>query len=177
MSYDAVGRQEKAFLPFESSTLGYQQVLGGVSFVKTEYEASPLSRPVKQINVDNSTILTSYGTNITDEVRIFVNDNGSISSNRSYAANTLYKTIMTDENGKQTVVFKDKLGRVLMTRKFLNGQNVDTYNVYDTYGQLVAVLPPGSETNGVVNNDLTFQYKYDLQNRLTEKKIPGSEPQ
>jgi RHS repeat-associated protein len=180
VSYDVLGRQEKAFLPFESGGLGYQQVLGGIPFVKTEYEASPLNRPLKQINVDNSTVLTAYSANGADEVWLFTGSNGSVSSNTRYAANTLFKTTMTDENGKQTVVFKDKLGRVILTRKFLNGQNVDTYNVYNHLGQLIAVLPPGSvDANGVVNvsGALTFQYKYDVKGRLIEKKIPGSEVQ
>jgi hypothetical protein len=91
---------------------------------------------------------------------------------------------MTDENGKITGVFKDKLGRVLLTRKLLNGASgakVDTYNVYDDYGQLVVVVPPGALTvSGItasVVNDLTFQYKYDNKNRLIAKKIPSAEKQ
>jgi RHS repeat-associated protein len=84
---------------------------------------------------------------------------------------------VTDENENQTILFKDKLGRVILTRKFLSGQKVDTYNVYDVYGQLVAVIPPGAETNGVVNVDLTFQYQYDVKGRLMEKKIPESAAQ
>jgi YD repeat-containing protein len=70
------------------------------------------------------------------------------------------------------------LGRVLLTRKSLSGQNVDTYNVYDNYGQLVAVLPPGSvDVNGNVTQSLIFKYTYDNQNRLIEKKVPGADPQ
>ena len=183
VAYDALGRQNKTYLPFESnSSLGFETPPPYTSsYVLTEYEASPLSRPVKQTNVDNTVVATSYGTNGANDVRLFVaasGSGGSVSGGSFYAANTLNKTTMTDENAKQTGVFKDKLGRVILTRKFLNSQNVDTYNVYDDYGQLVAVLPPGSvDGSGAVTNSLTFQYVYDNQNRLSEKKIPGADVQ
>jgi hypothetical protein len=45
--------------------------------LETPSETSPLSRPVKQTNVENSTILTSYGVNLSNEVRKFAS-NGSI---------------------------------------------------------------------------------------------------
>jgi YD repeat-containing protein len=133
----------------------------------------------------------SYGANsAADAVQIMTPATiggvlASASSPNIYAENLLYKTTMTDENGKITCVFKDKLGRVLLTRKLLNGAsgaNVDTYNVYDDYGQLVVVVPPGALTlepnnSASVVNDLTFQYKYDNKNRLIEKKIPGAKAQ
>ena len=61
----------------------------------------------------------------------------------------------------------------------LGTQKVDTYNVYDDYGQVVAVLPPGSldDNTGVVTDHLIFWYKYDNQNRLIEKKVPGADSQ
>jgi RHS repeat-associated protein len=178
VTYDGMGRQDKVYQPFQSSVVGYQDAPIGTLFTQTEYEASPLSRPVKQINVDKTTILTNYGVDTINEVRKFGIANDVISSGAYYPMNTLFKTTMTDENGKQTIVFKDGLGRVVLTRKFLSGQNVDTYNVYDNTGQLVAVLPPGSvSSTGTVTADLIFQYKYDLKNRLIEKKIPGSAAQ
>jgi RHS repeat-associated protein len=196
VSYDALGRQNRSYLPFETGTLGFENAsiyLNAAGYVETAYEASPLSRPISQRNVDGTYTYMSYGTNTaTDAVQIMVPVTTplpvgvlvSASSPNVYGVNTLYKTTMTDENGKQTCVFKDKLGRVILTRKFLNGssgQNVDTYNVYDDYGQLVVVVPPGaltiSNTTATVVNDLTFQYKYDNKNRLVVKKIPGANPQ
>ena len=188
VSYDALGRQNRTFLPFESSTLGFQaaSTFGTVyPYVETSFEASPLSRPISQKNVDGTYTYISYGANTAaDAVQVFTQTSAAAlvgaSSSSVYAANTLSKTTMTDENGKLTYVFKDKLGRVILTRKLLNGNsgaNVDTYNVYDDYGQLVVVLPPGSvNANGAIN-DLTFQYKYDNKNRLSAKKVPGAVPQ
>jgi RHS repeat-associated protein len=192
VSYDVLGRQDKTFLPFESSTLGFQAAITFAfvnPYVLTAFEASPLSRPISQKNVDGTFTYMSYGANTAaDAVRIMTpaTASGMVASAMSssvYAADSLYKTTMTDENGKLTCVFKDKLGRLILTRKFLNGTsgNVDTYNVYDDYGQLVVVVPPGALTisgaTATVANDLTFQYKYDNRNRLIEKKIPGAESQ
>ena len=179
VAYDVLGRQNKTYLPFESNTLGFETPSTSATvhpYVLTEYEASPLSRPIKQTNVDGSTVQTSYGANVANEVRNITN---IASSNTAfYTANSLSKTTMTDENGKQTCVFKDKLGRVVLTRKFLSSQNVDTYNIYDDYGQLVAVLPPGSvDGSGNVTQSLIFKYTYDNKNRLIEKKVPGAEAQ
>jgi RHS repeat-associated protein len=182
VSYDALGRQNKTYLPFERSVLGMEVPNTAQNiFVLTEYEASPFSRPTKMTNVDNSSVSTSYSVNATNEVRSIIAISGSGSNlygGTFYALNTLTKTIFTDENGKKTCVFKDKLGRVILTRKSLNGQNIDTYNVYNYLGQLVAVLPPGSvDANGAITNALTFQYKYDNESHLIEKKVPGAAPQ
>jgi RHS repeat-associated protein len=193
VTYDVFGRQNISYLPFETGTLGFEapaNLLNSAGYVETGYESSPLSRPINQRNPDGKYTYMSYESNIaTDAVQVFTTTSGanaliSATSSTTYAPNTLYKTTSTDENGKKACVFKDKLGRVILTRKFLNGasgQNVDTYNVYDDYGQLVAVLPPGSVVMSgsvaSVINDLTFQYQYDNQNRLIEKKIPGAESQ
>ncbi|NJN33853.1 MAG: hypothetical protein HC817_05985 [Saprospiraceae bacterium] len=61
-----------------------------------------------------------------------------------------------------------------MTRKFLGTDRVDTYNIYDNYGSLVAVIPPDAITGNTVKNNLIFAYKYDNQNRLASKKVPGA---
>ena len=180
ITYDALGRQYRAFLPFASTTLGYEAAATSpVTYTQTEYELSPLSRPIKQTNVDATIVQTSYGSNLASEVRLFtIPSIGTVSSTAYYVANLLYKVTMTDENNNQTVIFKDKLGRVILTRKFLSGANIDTYNVYDDFNQLVAVLPPGSvDATGVVTYSLIFQYYYDFKNRLAQKKVPGADLQ
>ena len=108
----------------------------------------------------------------------------------AYAANTLSKTSIWNENATtvfasdpnsdtkigRTDVYKDKLGRVVLTRKYVNAafDEVNTYNVYDTYGNLVMVIPPGAENGGAITTELTFQYIYDNQNRLRGKKVPNA---
>jgi hypothetical protein len=58
------------------------------------------------------------------------------------------------------------------------GTRVNTYNVYDDYGNLVMVIPPAAIDDG--NNvipELVFTYKYNNKNLLCEKKIPGADVQ
>ncbi|ALM50537.1 hypothetical protein AMR72_17590 [Flavobacterium psychrophilum] len=119
----------------------------------------------------------------------------SFVSDGNYSAGTLYKTITQDENKKATIYlgilnnfktntveeFKDTDGRLLLKRTFVtlvNGwvtsvQTINTYYVYDQYGNLTYVLPPIA--SGVFSDELCYQYKYDGQNRLVEKKIPGKD--
>ena len=192
ITYDALGRQDKTFLPFESGSPGYEAALGTVPNAYATYELSPLSRPLKQTNVDNTGITFEYGTNTAaDNVRNFVftpvqNSSGTIVNNNVYyAGNIFYKTTAYDENGTailptattvgKTETYTDKLGRTILTRKFLNGQNVDTYNVYDDYGRLVMVIPPGGlDANSNPLPSLVFTYIYDSRNRLLEKKVPNA---
>jgi RHS repeat-associated protein len=184
ITYDAIGREDRMYHPFESTTNGVQTPsIYIVPFKYTVYEASPLNRPIKQYNEDGTYITLAYGTNIANDVWLFsVTNNASIdvddivTPNNFYAANQLIKTTITNENSKVTEVFKDKLGRVILTRKKLNGQNVDTYNVYDDYGQLVMVIPPDAmDTYGYPKVNLVFCYKYDNLYRLHRKKIPGAD--
>jgi RHS repeat-associated protein len=184
ITYDALGREDKMYHPFESTTNGVQAPPAYVTpFKYAEYEASPLSRPIKQYNEDGTFVSMAYGTNsIYEVIQLYVNSNPSLDIDDVvtwavyYPANSLMKTTVTNENGKITEVFKDKLGRVILTRKKLNGTNVDTYNVYDDYGNLVMVIPPDAfETNGNPKMSLVFCYKYDNENRLHRKKVPGAD--
>jgi RHS repeat-associated protein len=202
VTYDALGRQDKSFLPFESSSLGFQVFITGTPFAFTTYEQSPLSRLLRQTNVDNTNVTLFYGANLaTDNVRKFtftptIGASGTVLNNNVYyAANELVKTITWDENGSvllpaglpvalpattvgRVETYKDKLGRTILTRKFFNGGFVDTYNFYDDYGSLVMVIPPGAiDANGNPTASLVFTYTYDSRNRLIEKKIPGADPQ
>src|SRR5690606_38741684 len=89
--------------------------------------------------------------------------------------------------------FKDKQGRIVLKRSNVadgstTGRNtdpdpgmemmltVDTYYVYDIYGNLAFVIPPlaaGQADPNEVLDELCYQYKYDDRNRLVEKKLPG----
>ncbi len=107
--------------------------------------------------------------------------------NGTYGVNELYKTITKDENWQpgQTYQkdhtneeFMDKQGQVILKRTYNAGVAHDTYYVYDDYGNLTYVLPPKSEPSSAKPDatelsELCYQYKYDDQNRLVEKKIPG----
>lgn len=108
-----------------------------------------------------------------------------------YGSNQLYVTIIKDENWmpvdsclNTAEEYKDKEGRILLKRTYNKKSAVlemlSTYYVYDDFGNLRYVLPPGANpdlTSGVptqtVLDAFCYQYKYDSRNRLSEKKIPG----
>ena len=202
VTYDALGRQDKTYLPFESGSLGFEAAGGTVPYAFTTYEASPLSRALKQTNVDGTGMTLYYGANtILDSVRKFnfTPAQGApgtvLYSALNFAANDLYKTCSWNENGTnilpatlpvvfpattvgRTEMYKDKLGRTILTRKFLGNQKVDTYNIYDDYGNLVMVIPPGGlDASGNPIATLVFTYTYDNLSRLSEKKIPNADLQ
>ncbi|MEM8907594.1 MAG: hypothetical protein AAGD05_07090, partial [Bacteroidota bacterium] len=87
-----------------------------------------------------------------------------------YPASSLFRTQQIDENGNPTTTFTDKIGQLILTRKTVDGQQVNTYNRYDNRGNLITVYPPEYETN----NDPIFNYNYgyDPLNRLTQKNLP-----
>ena len=113
----------------------------------------------------------------------------TLASDGNYGANQLYLTISKDENwqssdGKKGTVeeYKDKEGRIVLKRMFNekagNIEVLSTYYVYDIFGNLSFVLPPGANPdagvpNGTLLEQFCYQYRYDGLKRLTEKKLPG----
>lgn len=173
-----------------------------------QFNDSPLNRIIKQAAPGASWALgngnevefefnsNTTGDNIKKYEVSFLSSDFTptlIVDSNNYAANTLYKSIIRDENHVGTTKnhtieeFKDKLGRAILKRSFadteVNGVPQtqvahDTYYVYDYFGNLTFVLPPKSEpSNGLPTvqtlNELCYQYIYDEKNRLIQKKIPG----
>ena len=113
-----------------------------------------------------------------------------------YSAGQLYKTVTKDENSASAIStstsitsnfntvheFKNKQGQIILKRTFYNSEDafgmptygvMDTYYVYDQYGNVTYVIPPGA--GSPLTGDLCYQYKYDSRGRLVEKKIPGKQ--
>lgn len=120
----------------------------------------------------------------------------TLSSTKYYDISELYVTVTKDENWSsgQTLLkagtveeYKDKEDRVILKRQYnsiTNASNenilqtLSTYYVYDDFGNLSFVLPPGANPDDAVPSqnlldDFCYQYRYDHRNRLIEKKIPG----
>ncbi len=75
--------------------------------------------------------------------RYRTNSQVSITSGEvNYPAGELYVTKLTDEDDNVSYEFKNKLGQVLLTRQMEGNVAHDTYYIYDSYGNLRAVLPP-----------------------------------
>ncbi|MDN3607089.1 hypothetical protein [Kaistella yonginensis] len=103
----------------------------------------------------------------------------------TYSSFELFKRKVADEDDNISYVFTNKLGQKVLTRKInlhsdgkTTGtlQEIDTYYIYNEYNQLVCVVPPLAAkitlTQDVLDK-LCFQYRYDDQGRLVEKKLPG----
>lgn len=153
---------------------------------------------IRILYANNNTIALSDTTNSTlavmyraitnsDDTRSLVKGNGTTDY---YDAGELYVTISRDENqpasGRSGTIeeYKDKEGNTVLKRNFnYTGspaalQILSTYYVYDDFGNLAFVLPPGANPDGgiVSQTDLDlycYQYHYDSKKRLVEKKIPG----
>jgi len=140
------------------------------------------------------TVATEYGTNGVNDVRLWTingTNNGAAAS--YYTAGRLYKTVLKDENwinkngtglppSKEGTVeeFKDFEDRVVLKRIWeTESKSLNTYYVYDDFGDLRYVLPPGftgttfSETVSGDFFELIYAYKYDARKRVVRKKIPG----
>ena len=211
--YDSFGRDSTSWLPrvksgnngnfvdlntFKSlSTAIYQN--DSKPYSLPVYEPSPLNRVIKQFGPGESwysgnghPVLTDYKTNsLTDNalkcIYFYVSGDNLVRSDY-YAAGQLYVTDSKDEDGYQSYQFTDKLGRVVLTRQLLaatatTASCVDTYYVYDDFGNLRFVIPPMAVDALTGNGTWTeadsmlkkyaYLYRYDERQRCIAKRIPG----
>ncbi|WP_437922378.1 DUF6443 domain-containing protein [Sphingobacterium sp. LRF_L2] len=172
----------------------------------TVFENSPLNRVLEQgapgaawqpvsnrgsASTTGRTVVSDYGTNKSDEVKLWTVETGGATSG-SYAAGKLYKTVIKDENWVNSSTdpanptrtgtveeFKDFEDRVVLKRIWeSDSKALNTYYVYDDFGDLRYVVPPGYTATTVTDNnadfnELVYAYRYDGRRRLVEKKIPG----
>lgn len=192
--------------PFTAQRTFYQNMslnpgIAGESiyYAQTEYESSPLNRELKNYAPGNSwakeggnhPLSTTYHINDqNDSVRNWNIQSDVPVTSGVYAPGTLYKSIKLDENGIQTIEYRDKNERLILKKKLVSATYTAhagwlcTYYVYDDLERLSAVLPPlavenamiaGWNASGVING-LCYQYKYDERGRMIVKKIPGADP-
>ncbi|EJL73321.1 DUF6443 domain-containing protein [Chryseobacterium populi] len=202
IEYDGFGRQLKDYLPVpQSQTLNGAIIPNPLAnVVNTPYgsekiysekslEKSPLDRILQQKQVgnawNNNPVQFGYDFNIDGEVKKYTTSTvwtdkttiSSISASGTYAANQLYKNTITDEDGNVSTEFKNGRGQTILIRKNDGVQNIDTYYVYDNYQNLAYVIPPLASISSTIDdtllNNLCYQYRYDIWDRLVEKKLPG----
>jgi len=161
------------------------------AFVHKNLENSPLDRVLSQVQPGTAwqgkPVQFTYEANTVEDavkkyttVTTWVNGatSSQISQSTNYLAAQLYKNTVTDEDGNQTIEFKNGEGQVLLVRKMLSAtEKADTYYVYNEYNQLSFVIPPLASNTITLSlsdlDNLCYQYKYDGRNRLVEKKLPG----
>ncbi|MFZ4931105.1 DUF6443 domain-containing protein [Chryseobacterium sp. Mn2064] len=203
IEYDQFGRQTRDYLPvpqlsssggsYYSGPLGVYPTTYGDEKIYTEkvVENSPLNRVIQQTSVGKAwsthPVQFEYDTNKVNEVYQYLIstswENGvtksilSLPLTETYIPNQLYKSTIKDEDGIETVEFKNKKGQTVLTRRIMSSTvHVDTYYVYNEYGQLVFILPPEAIHKTITDellNTLCYQYRYDTWGRQVEKKIPG----
>ncbi|KQK24941.1 hypothetical protein AR438_13510 [Chryseobacterium aquaticum] len=207
--YDQLGRQTKTLLPIpvatansgihtidENSINSYYGVANAYS--EQKLEASPLGRVLEVSHPGTAWAMNSghttkmqYLTNIEgDQVKRFNTtaswSNGvlttSITNITFYAPNQLSKNKVTDEDGNVTIDFKNFEGKTVLLRKESPSGKLDTYYIYNNYGQLAFVVSPkgneqitsnGNTVTSQILDDLCYQYVYDNRFRQVEKKLPG----
>jgi len=176
---------------FESSPLNRVQQQGAPG---TAWQPATDRNTVPSGANAGRTVATEYGTNGVNDVRLWtINTSNNGAAATYYAAGRLYKTVLKDENwinkngtglppSKEGTVeeFKDFEDRVVLKRIWeTESKALNTYYVYDDFGDLRYVLPPGftgttfSETVSGDFFELIYAYKYDARKRVVRKKIPG----
>ncbi len=214
--YDNSGRVAQSYQPYYKSTydgafvtpstitsgVASQYSYSGYSdsraFSETKYESSPLDRPQQQFGPgqawasNGKAVKTRYLVNDNTEklaCRYYQFSNYTITVSGNYAAGSLSVTEVTNEDNAPVYEFKDKLGRVVLQRRYnkeieTGSQYCDTYFIYDDFGNQCYVLPPMASdemTSGSFNTsseivmDFAYIYKYDERNRVSEKKLPGAD--
>ncbi|QRY57118.1 DUF6443 domain-containing protein [Sphingobacterium siyangense] len=172
----------------------------------TVFENSPLNRVLQQgapgapwqplssgVTGSGHTVRTDYGTNVETGVelvklwRVDYNASGiptGATGSGKYTSGKLFKTTVKDENwvsGKAGTVdeYKDLEGKVVLKRVWETESKVlDTYYVYDDFGDLCYVVPPAVTATSFTESAPAFTgyiyaYRYDGRRRLIEKKLPG----
>ncbi|MDQ1856099.1 DUF6443 domain-containing protein [Chryseobacterium sp. WLY505] len=201
IEYDVFGRQVKDYLPIpQPGTQNgaiYTAPLSNAAaqygsekiYAEKKLENSPISRVNQVISPGNDwaahPLTLTYSTNVAGEVKKYtitttwVNNAtfSTISENGTYGASQLIKNTVTDEDGNTTTEFKNTDGQLLLVRKNNDTPNGDTYYLYNHLGQLVCVIPPLAIQSGALTqttlDNLCYQYRYDGEGRLVEKKVPG----
>ncbi|SFM78498.1 RHS repeat-associated core domain-containing protein [Chitinophaga sp. YR627] len=214
--YDQYGREEFKYLPYVQQTASdgkfktapfsaqrdfYKNgvlnpgVAGdSVFYSRTQFESSPLNRPLKGYAPGNSwatrAVETQYLVNtVNDSVRIWNMGTTLPASASNYGAGQLQKNVSIDEHGSQVIEYKGKDGLTLLKKvQIANSPGIGhmgwlcTYYVYDDLGNLRFVIPPlavdaikGSWTiSAAIANELCFQYEYDIKQRMAVKRMPGA---
>ncbi|QIK52902.1 DUF4329 domain-containing protein [Dysgonomonas sp. HDW5B] len=210
--YDEFGRESKSWLPSVSSYGGAFISLDIVqknvnnsyqdsAYSRPIYEVSPLNRvteeygPGREWYNNGKSVKKEYLTNKITSAELsciwFTVDgegvNTTLNKNGYYSDAELFVTKITNEEGSISYEFKNKLGQVLLSRQMnLNKEQkvekLDTYYVYDDFGNLCFVLPPkladAITTQGVISSEnmnlYAFQYKYDNYKHCIRKKLPGA---
>ena len=218
--YDPFGREATKYLPFTATTTDGSYKTDALSEVtgfnsvqfpndqffygQTQFESSPLNRPLMNQAAGNSWVGSNRGVStgyLTNEagdsvawLTIGVTPGSLPTVSGMYAPGVLTKNVTTDEQGHQTVVYKDNEGKMVLRKEQLwdepaSGPSgwLNTYYVYDDLNDLRFVIAPqavqwlqangwnfGAAGGSQVAAEWCFRYEYDYRQRMSIKKVPGA---
>lgn len=154
--------------------------------------ASSPGHTIKMVYTTNNNI--TWATDSVNSLQVALYQ-ATINSNQSrtlisgghWSSNQLDVTITKDENwvsgrAGTSETYTDKEGHVVLKRVYNYTATLEvlsTYYVYDDLGNLAYVLPPSANGDLATSiskttlDNLCYQYRYDIRNRLSQKKIPG----
>lgn len=210
--YDDYGKLEKewlagslstndgSFMPIEEAKSVIMDSNGQDSapFALKHYEESPRNLLVEEYGPGQNwhegahANIMSYGVNIKDDTRFgcfhySVEGKANtiqIMSHGQYSTGVLTVKIYKDEDGRYRYEFIDEQEHVVLSRKFLDDESVDTYYIYDVWGNLQAVLPPMASSEMYQGNhswsgqesfiaQYAYLFAYDESFRKNGSKVPG----
>ncbi|WP_419869892.1 DUF6443 domain-containing protein [Chryseobacterium sp. CT-SW4] len=162
----------------KSATPGTDWQINGNHTRKVQY----LSNEAGVVKKFKAVTTWNSGTQIND-VSLILAPNDSYTSNGYYNANTLFKLVSIDEEGNETHTYSNESNQSILVRQVNKKddgsiENLDTYYVYDEFGNLSYIIPPKAAVSATITellgklSSLCYQYKYDKYNRQVEKKLP-----
>jgi RHS repeat-associated protein len=119
--------------------------------------------------------------NVASEIPKLYVSGGSLTSSGFYAANELVVKQSVGQHDAKTKQYYDKNQKLICSKSYagIDGSNnpiwLTTYNVYDKFGRLIAVVPPRVADNyglGYTQGQC-FTYEYDDRGQVISKHTPG----
>ncbi len=197
----AGGYRPDAFPEQEAFNKYFYEKTDHFAYSEIRYDNSPLNRKRKAIAPgeawkSGTERPVEYGYLVNKEngtydeketIFIFKATSEELKKESVYAAGTLVKTRLEDEDNNVSLTFKDLDGRIVCEKKQNGTEWLATYYVYNAKGLLRYVLPPKAMNH--ISEDLQTQtfdydeewirelcyyYEYDNKKRMTLKRLPGA---
>ncbi|MDR1155051.1 MAG: DUF6443 domain-containing protein, partial [Bacteroidales bacterium] len=158
------------------------------AYAMTVFDPSPLNRVTKQGSPGSDwhpdygrTVRFWYKTNSKNEVPLWkLTSNGANATQSYYAASTLYRRDIVDENNHKSYEYTDLQGKIVRTsRERREGVMTSVTYVYDDFDRPAYVVPDTVKVTSFAETDDVFKrfiyaYRYDERGRVREKHIPGA---
>lgn len=206
--YDPLGRDGKQWLPvvrqdkaagtyMSSETIvsgAEEQYQDACAYSYNVYEDSPLNRIMERYGAGEKwqqsghSIKSEYRINKTEDYCLDFSvtgerENPELSLEGRFAVGELEVTVTEDEDGHSLFEFTNKDGHIVLQRSLAENDTLDTYYVYDDYGNTCFVIPPAASeallqlskignSFSEIMDKYVYQYRYDYRNRCIGKKTP-----